>query len=74
MTDFASNPPPRRRTVRRGNAEFQFYFAVIFILALPVSCLFWLRDILVHRTLNRHGPIGRAWAEADRITPLIFSV
>ncbi|MDA9944972.1 cytochrome PufQ [Paracoccaceae bacterium] len=25
------------------------------------------------QTLMLHGPLARAWAEADRITPLIFS-
>ncbi len=74
MTDLASNPPPRRPAGRLRNAEFQFYFAVIFVLALPSSCITWMRDIFRHRTLNLLGPLARAWAEADRITPLIFSV
>lgn len=74
MTDLASNPPPRRRTGRQRNAEFAVYFTLIFILALPSSCISWVRDVIRHRTLNLLGPLARAWAEADRTTPLIFSV
>ncbi len=74
MTDIASNPPPRRRNGRPRNAEFMLYFTVIFILALPTSCIGWVRDVIRHRSLNLLGPLARAWAEADRTTPLIFSV
>lgn len=74
MTDFTSNPPPRRLTGRPRTIEFAVYFALIFLLALPSSAFGWLRDVVTYRTLNLLGPLARAWAEADRITPLIFSV
>jgi hypothetical protein len=74
MTDIASHPPARRRTGRSRTLEFALYFALIFLLALPSSFVGWLRDVNRHRTLNLLGPLARAWAEADRTTPLIFSV
>jgi hypothetical protein len=54
--------------------EFIVYFTAIFLLALPGAWVAWVRDIFRRRTLNLLGPAARAWAEADRITPLIFSV
>ena len=71
MTDFTSNAP-RARTTKRG-AEFNVYFGIIFTLALPFSSASWVLDVFQRQTLNLHGPLARAWAEADRITPLIFS-
>ncbi len=73
MADITSNPPPRSRCGRRRGAEFQFYFALIFVAAIPFASAAWVRDVIRHRSLNMHGPLARAWAEADRITPLIFS-
>lgn len=73
MTDMASNPPPRRSGKPR-DAEFFTYFALIFLLALPAGTIGWIRDVARRRTLNLRGPLARAWAEADRTTPLIFSV
>lgn len=73
MTDITSNPPRRAGHRSRRNAEFQVYFALIFLLALPGATLRWLRDIRRQRTLYLLGPLARAWAEADRTTPLIFS-
>ncbi|QIE42564.1 cytochrome PufQ [Meridianimarinicoccus aquatilis] len=72
MTDFTSSETHTRRPMRRG-AEFHLYFALIFVLALPFSTGGWVLDVIARRTLNLHGPLARAWAEADRITPLIFS-
>jgi len=71
MTDITSTPP-QRRSGRRGS-EFHAYFALIFLLSLPFAFVGWALDIAARRTLNLPGPLARAWAEADRITPLIFS-
>ncbi|RBI84559.1 protein pufQ [Rhodosalinus halophilus] len=73
MADITSNPPPRVRSGRRRGAEFHVYFALIFTVAIPFTTVRWTRDVIRHRSLNMHGPLARAWAEADRITPLIFS-
>ncbi len=71
MTDFTSDMP-RRKASRRG-AEFTVYFSLIFVLAIPFATVFWLADVFRKQTLNLHGPLARAWAEADRITPILFS-
>lgn len=74
MTDMTSNPPRARSAqARHRGLEFQVYFALIFVLALPVATVRWLREAIAQRTLDLRGPLARAWAEADRTTPLIFS-
>ncbi len=70
MTDTTSHPPKRHS--KRG-AEYHVYFAILFVLAIPFATVFWLVDVIQKQTLFLHGPLARAWAEADRITPLIFS-
>jgi hypothetical protein len=72
MADFTSNEPRHRgHHVKRG-AEFTFYFSILFALAIPFAMVGWLLDVFQKQTLNLHGPLARAWAEADRITPLVF--
>ncbi len=71
MTDFTSNEPRHHRN-KRG-AEYMVYFSLIFLLAIPFATVFWLLDVFQKQTLMLHGPLARAWGEADRITPLIFS-
>lgn len=71
MADVTSNVP-RQTSYRRG-AEFYTYFALIFIAAIPFSTVGWVIDIFKRRTLNMRGPLARAWLEAHRITPLLFS-
>jgi hypothetical protein len=74
MTDMTSQTPtPRASGGRRRNAEFHLYFALIFVLALPFATVRWGRDVVHYRTLDLRGPLARAWGEADRTTPLIFS-
>ncbi|MFC3614233.1 cytochrome PufQ [Lutimaribacter marinistellae] len=73
MTDVASHTPSRPTGRRRRDAEFNVYFTLIFLTALPFVSVGWVRDVIRRRTLNLHGPLARAWCEADRITPLIFS-
>ena len=70
MTDFTSQDT---RTRKGRGTEFFLYFSLIFVLAIPFATVFWLIDVFQKQTLNLHGPLARAWAEADRITPLIFS-
>lgn len=58
---------------RRRSAEFMTYFALLFILAIPFVTTHWIIDIFRAGTLDLPGPISRAWIEAHRVTPLIFS-
>ncbi|WP_299849947.1 cytochrome PufQ [uncultured Roseovarius sp.] len=73
MTDMTSNPPPRARKGRRS-VEFWVYFTIIFLFALPSAHFRWGRDVVRRGSLNVRGPMARAWSEADRLTPIIFSV
>ncbi len=74
MSDMTANSAPRTaRNSRRRNAEFTTYFVLVFIAALPFAFFAWGRQVIRQRTLNLRGPLALAWAEADRITPLIFS-
>ncbi|WP_439122062.1 cytochrome PufQ [Marivita sp.] len=74
MTDFTSSDT---RTHKHGHTkrgtEFLVYFSIIFIVAIPFATVIWMLDVFQKQTLNLRGPLARAWCEADRITPLIFS-
>ena len=73
MTDITSSPP-QKHTGRRRGTEYWVYFSLIFVFALPSATIRWVRDIMRRQTLDLRGPMARAWAEADRLTPIIFSV
>ncbi len=73
MTDFTTNGPRARAHHTKRGAEFHLYFSIIFLVAIPFATASWMLDVFQRQTLNMHGPLARAWAEADRITPLIFS-
>ncbi|MBL3704321.1 protein pufQ [Sulfitobacter sp. BDSS02] len=64
---------PHFRAQRAERFEYRLYFTLIFLLALPFSTVEWMLCIKRQRTLNLRGPLARAWLEADRITPVIFS-
>lgn len=74
MTDFTSSETRSHKhgQTKRGT-EFLVYFSIIFVVAIPFAFVIWMLEIFQKQTLNLHGPLARAWAEADRITPLIFS-
>lgn len=72
MTDMTSDPPIRRVGKPRG-LEFQVYFTLIFLLAIPVGTERWIAHVIRKRSLDVKGPLARAWAEADRVTPMIFT-
>ena len=74
MTDFTSNGPRTsgHRTTQKRGTEFLFYFTLIFLVAIPFATAFWALEVFQKQTLNLHGPLARAWAEPERITPLIF--
>jgi hypothetical protein len=61
------------RPVRVPKAEFRAYFALIFLLALPVGCITWTLALATDRRLPRLGPFARAYYDAKAITPMIFS-
>ena len=71
--DAVTAPRTKHRKSTRRSAEFIFYFSVIFLAAIPFGFVAWAADIVRHRTLLLSGPLARAWAEADQVTPLIFS-
>ncbi len=73
MTDVASHTPSRPHGRRRRDAEFIVYFTLIFLTALPFVSVAWVGEVIRRKTLNLPGPLARAWCEADRITPLIYS-
>ncbi|MGC6527957.1 MAG: cytochrome PufQ [Paracoccaceae bacterium] len=72
MAFLTMNKPKPRHSSRR-TLEFGVYFSLIFLAAIPFGIFAWARDVVMDRTLLLRGPLARAWAEADRITPLIFS-
>ncbi len=73
MTDITNAPVEARTPGKKRGVEFNIYFSLIFILAIPVGTERWIANVVRKRSLDVRGPLARAWAEADRITPLIFS-
>ncbi|MEM8731824.1 MAG: cytochrome PufQ [Pseudomonadota bacterium] len=69
---FAEQSAPVRRTSKR-TPEFILYFSLIFLIAIPFATVDWIVQVFKRQTLNLRGPLARAWAEADRITPVIFT-
>jgi len=54
--------------------EFQIYFTLIFLFAIPFGVERWIAHAVRKRSLDVRGPLARAWAEADRITPILFTI
>ena len=73
MTDVASGTSKTRGQNRRS-FEYILYFSLIFVLAIPFATVFWVLDVIRKQTPMLQGPLARAWAEANRVTPLIFSL
>ena len=57
---------------RTPKTEFYLYFALIFVLAVPIATVNWVLRLIVDRRLPVQGPLARAWCEAGSITPAIF--
>ena len=54
--------------------EYSVIFWLILLAASPFSMIFWLIDMYRRKSIFVDGPVTRAWLEAHRITPVIFSV
>lgn len=67
----STNEAGKKRTQR--TPEFILYFTILFLISIPFAMVDWIRQSMRRRTLNLRGPLARAWSEADRITPIIFS-
>ena len=57
---------------RTPKAEFYVYFALIFVVAIPLAVVAWVWSAMRDQRLPVHGPLARAWREAGAITPAIF--
>ena len=72
MTDVSQSTRKYRAKPRRS-FEFVLYFSIIFLLAIPFSLVSWVVEVFRKKSVFVDGPIARSRAEADRITPVIFS-
>jgi hypothetical protein len=72
MTDMTSHTPVAR-SHKPPRAEFNVYFALIFVFALPLALIAWTLAALRGGGLTEKGPLARAWSQARIITPMIFS-
>ena len=72
MTDVSQSTRKFRAKPRRS-LEFILYFSIIFLLAIPFSTVIWIAEVFRRKSIFVDGPISRSRAEADRITPVIFS-
>ena len=72
MTDVSQSTRKFRAKPRRS-FEFILYFSIIFVLAIPFSTVIWIAEVFRKKSVFVDGPLARSRAEADRITPVIFS-
>lgn len=73
MTDVSQSARKYRAKPRRS-FEFVLFFSIIFLLAIPFSIVSWVVEVFQKKSVFVvDGPIARSRAEADRITPVIFS-
>ena len=72
MADISSNTPITSRS-KPPRAEFTFYFAIIFLAALPLAVIAWALAALRGGEMTNKGPLARAWSQARIITPMIFA-
>ena len=65
-----------RRRRNRSSLEYGVYFAVIFLVSLPLSLVKWVfapQAAEAPHGAPRAGFIGQAWSEARLVTEMIFS-
>ena len=72
MTDLTSHTHIAR-SHKPPRAEFNVYFTLIFLFALPLAIIAWALSALRGGGLSEKGPVARAWSQARIITPMIFS-
>lgn len=75
MTDLTNDTSQMSRPSKRSQpsrAEYNFYFSLILIMALPTCAVLWAFSVIRHRRLPEKGPIQSAFSEAHVITPQIF--
>ena len=73
LTDVSSSTRKFRAKPRRRSLEFTIYFSIIFMLAIPFATASWIAEVFRKKSIFVDGPLARSRAEADRITPVIFS-
>lgn len=74
MTDHTSEGFDVARS-RAPGFEYRVYFAIIFVIALPLSFVSWALGLSRPGSDEKEGKgfIGHAWHQASVITPLIFT-
>ncbi len=75
MSDFTSDMRGMRSRSRddANRREYIAYFAVIFLVALPMACVTWTLTAARHMRLPKKSPLRTAWSEASIITSMILS-
>lgn len=75
MSDFTSDMKGMRTQTREAanRREYIAYFAVIFVVSLPVACITWALTAARHMRMPQKSPLRTAWSEASVITSMILS-
>ena len=71
MSDYTSDGE-MHHVKKVPKAERLAYFTLIFVLGLLPQTLGWMYQTARHASLPDKGPVARAWADAELITPQIF--
>ncbi|WP_108838741.1 cytochrome PufQ [Tateyamaria sp. Alg231-49] len=74
MTDFNNDINNMRdaKRQRQITREYQVYFGLIFLAAVPSCTAIWAYGLVRHAKMPAQGPIQSAIGEARTITPCIF--
>lgn len=75
MTDLTNTPTQMTGDAKRhwsSKGEYTFYFALIFLAALPICLIRWIWTAIRQTQLPHQDPVRWAWREAQTITPRIF--
>ncbi len=71
MSDYIANAEFHHAR-RVPKVEFFVYFTLIFAIALVMHVPGWIFQAVRHARLPRLSPVGRAWKDAQAVTPMIF--
>ena len=73
MTDFTTDIAREEpRKVTPPKREYYAYFALIFVVTLPLALLTWALKALRTGSMPDRNPVSSAWSQARIITPQIF--
>lgn len=74
MSDQTMGSVTSSRERKRHALEYWSYFAIVFLVAVPISSIQWMIALFQFNISElKQGIFARAWRKAEDITPMIFA-